>query len=62
MTLQILSDTCCFGGRQLRLSHASEACHCDMIFSAFLPTEAETGPVPTLIWLSGLTCNDENFP
>lgn len=32
-----------------------------MTFAAFLPEQAATGPVPVLIWLSGLTCNDENF-
>jgi S-formylglutathione hydrolase len=26
-----------------------------------LPVEAETKPVPVLYWLSGLTCNDQNF-
>ena len=61
MTLSKLSETYCFGGRQLRFSHASDACSCDMTFAAFLPEQAATGPVPVLIWLSGLTCNDENF-
>ena len=32
-----------------------------MIFGVFLPSQAETGPVPVLYWLSGLTCSDENF-
>ena len=31
-----------------------------MTFSIFLPPERETPP-PVLYWLSGLTCNDENF-
>lgn len=31
-----------------------------MTFSIFLPPERETPP-PLLYWLSGLTCNDENF-
>lgn len=61
MSLNILSETRCFGGRQLRISHQSDACNCKMTFAAFLPAEAETGTVPALIWLSGLTCNDENF-
>ncbi len=61
MTLTTLSKTRCFGGRQLRLSHASNACKCDMTFAAFLPVEAEQAQVPVLIWLSGLTCSDENF-
>ncbi|MGI9480215.1 MAG: S-formylglutathione hydrolase [Hyphomicrobiaceae bacterium] len=61
MALTTLSETRCFGGRQLRLSHASQSCKCDMTFAAFLPAEAANGPVPVMIWLSGLTCNDENF-
>jgi S-formylglutathione hydrolase len=32
-----------------------------MLFSVFLPSAAETGTVASLFWLSGLTCNDENF-
>ena len=32
-----------------------------MTFSIYLPPQAEKGPVPVLYWLSGLTCNDENF-
>lgn len=61
MTLTVLSETRCFGGRQMRYAHRSDACKCDMTFAAFLPEEAARGPVPVLIWLSGLTCTDENF-
>lgn len=61
MALTTVSETRCFGGRQLRLSHTSASCNCEMTFAAFLPKEAAQGPVPVLIWLSGLTCNDENF-
>jgi S-formylglutathione hydrolase len=32
-----------------------------MHFSVYLPPAAETGRVPVLYWLSGLTCTDENF-
>jgi S-formylglutathione hydrolase len=31
-----------------------------MTFSVFLPREAESEKVPTLYWLSGLTCTDDN--
>ena len=51
----------CFGGRQLRYSHASQVLGCDMSFSIYLPPQAEQGKVPALYWLSGLTCTDENF-
>ena len=32
-----------------------------MHFSLYLPAQAEERAVPLLIWLSGLTCTDENF-
>ncbi len=50
-----------FGGQQLRLQHASETLQCEMTFGVFLPPKTQTSPVPVLYWLSGLTCNDENF-
>ena len=50
-----------FGGQQLRYKHQSAVLNCEMAFSIYLPPQAENGPVPVLYWLSGLTCNDENF-
>lgn len=32
-----------------------------MNFAIFLPKEAETQKLPVLYWLSGLTCNEQNF-
>lgn len=51
----------CFGGQQLRFTHRSETLDCEMVFSLYLPPQAEYAPVPLLHWLSGLTCTDENF-
>lgn len=59
--MQVLEEIRSFDGRQLRVQHASAACHCDMIFALYLPPQAETGKVPVVWWLSGLTCNDQNF-
>lgn len=61
MNLTKISDIKSFGGRQMRFSHNSTSCNCEMTFSIFLPTKAETTEVPALYWLSGLTCTDENF-
>ena len=61
MTVETLSDVACFGGRQLRLQHASEALSCAMTFSVYLPPQARDQAVPVVYWLSGLTCTDENF-
>jgi len=58
--VEILSESKCFGGRQRTLRHASEATGTPMQVSVFLPTLAETEPVPVLYYLSGLTCTEEN--
>ena len=56
-----VSETRCFGGRQLRFEHDSEVLNCTMQFSVFLPLRAEKAEVPSIYFLSGLTCTDENF-
>ncbi len=50
-----------FGGWTKMFIHSSESCGGEMRFSVFLPPQAESGTVPVLYWLSGLTCNHENF-
>jgi len=50
-----------FGGWTKMYSHPSASCGREMKFSVFLPPQAESGAVPVLYWLSGLTCNHENF-
>ncbi len=49
-----------FGGWLNRYTHTSASCHCEMTFSVYLPPQAETGKVPAVYWLSGLTCTDDN--
>lgn len=49
-----------FGGTQGVYSHASDACACDMTFAVYTPPQAEKGPVPVFLWLSGLTCTHAN--
>ena len=61
MTLETVSSARCFGGWQNTYRHHSSACDCDMQFAAYLPPAADSGPVPALYWLSGLTCTEENF-
>jgi len=60
-TLELVSESRCFDGRQIVYRHVSACCACTMRFAAYLPPAAETGPVPALYWLSGLTCTEENF-
>lgn len=58
----LLSENLSFGGAHRRYRHASAVLNCDMVFAVYLPPKALAGkPVPALYWLSGLTCNDENF-
>lgn len=51
----------CFGGFQEVYQHESESLKCQVNFAIFLPKEAETKKLPVLYWLSGLTCNEQNF-
>ena len=59
--MELLSVNKCFGGWHKRYQHFSNANNCDMTFSVFLPPASEVDKVPVLFWLSGLTCNDQNF-
>jgi len=59
--VEVLADQRAFGGRQLRLRHSSAVLRCDMTFALFLPPASERAPVPLVTWLSGLTCDDQNF-
>jgi S-formylglutathione hydrolase len=61
MTVTTISQNRCFGGVQGTYSHESIETGCTMRFGAFLPPQASIGRVPTLYWLSGLTCTEENF-
>ena len=59
--MEVISRTATFGGEIQRVTHRSDACGCDMTFGIFLPPQARVKEVPALLWLSGLTCTDENF-
>lgn len=51
-----------FGGQQLRYQHHSAVLGCSMQFSVYLPPGAvKDQSVPAVYFLSGLTCNDQNF-
>ncbi|WP_394175669.1 S-formylglutathione hydrolase [Thalassotalea litorea] len=50
-----------FSGRHQRFSHYSDVNHCKMTFAIYQPALASEQALPVLYWLSGLTCNDENF-
>lgn len=59
--MEMLEEHRCFEGWQQRWRHDSATLNCAMTFSIFLPPPRDNAPPPVLYWLSGLTCNDENF-
>lgn len=50
-----------FGGQQKRFKHHSTTLNCEMTFSVYLPEQSSEKKLPAIYWLSGLTCNDQNF-
>jgi S-formylglutathione hydrolase len=56
-----LSEHRCFGGTLRFLEHDSREIGLPMRFSVFLPPQAAQGPVPAVMYLAGLTCNEETF-
>ena len=61
LSLELLEEHRMFGGWQQRYRHAAQSLNCNMTFSIYLPPPRDDNPPPVLYWLSGLTCNDENF-
>ncbi len=61
MTMEVTSEACAYGGRQLVAKHMSASTGTEMIFSIFLPPQAEHGGKLPVVWyLSGLTCSPMN--
>ncbi|XP_057310365.1 S-formylglutathione hydrolase-like [Hydractinia symbiolongicarpus] len=59
--LEEKSSVVSFGGYQKVFSHDSVETKTKMFFAIFLPPKAESEKCPVLYWLSGLTCNEQNF-
>ena len=60
-SITTLAEHASFGGMQGFYEHASEATGTTMRFGVYTPPQAKTAPVPVLIYLAGLTCNEETF-
>ena len=60
-SLELTSEHACFGGVQRFYRHDSAEIGLPMRFSVFLPAQAQQGAVPALVYLAGLTCNEETF-
>lgn len=56
-----LEDHGSFNGRQQVWEHDSAETRTPMRFSVYIPPAAADGPVPVVWFLSGLTCNEQNF-
>lgn len=60
MSLTIESVNRCFAGQQYVYAHDASTLGCRMRFAAYVP-DGLAGAAPTVLWLSGLTCTEENF-
>ena len=61
-SIELLNAHACFGGAQRFYQHASREIGLPMKFSVYLPPQALHGnKVPALVYLAGLTCNEETF-
>lgn len=56
-----LEEHACFGGVQGFYEHASSTIGLPMRFGVFRPAQAPRGDWPVLVYLAGLTCNEQTF-
>lgn len=59
--MERISELHCFGGIQGVYQHHSNSNNGLMRFSVFAPPQTKYGKVPVLLFLAGLTCNEETF-
>jgi S-formylglutathione hydrolase len=63
--LEVISEHACFGGVQRFYTHHSTVIGLPQRFALFLPSvdtiARADGKVPALLYLAGLTCNEETF-
>ena len=62
--VSLLSAHACFGGEQRFYEHTSATIGLPMRFAVYLPPQAllpGAAPVPAVVYLAGLTCNEETF-
>src|ERR1700748_3509495 len=58
---EVVSQHRCFNGTVGFYKHESASISCSMKFSVFTPPQAQSGRVPVLYSLAGLTCTEETF-
>lgn len=62
--IKITKSHKCHGGFVHFITHQSFETNCDMNFAVFVPPEPKDGflqPIPYLLFLSGVSCTEENF-
>jgi S-formylglutathione hydrolase len=59
--LVVRSEQRCHGGTIGYYSHASSSTGTEMRFTVYQPPGAETGRLPVLYYLAGLTCTEDTF-
>ena len=62
--VNLLSAHACFGGEQRFYEHTSATVGLPMRFAVYLPPQAllpGAAPAPAVVYLAGLTCNEETF-
>ena len=60
--LELISEHACFGGVQRFYRHHAATIGLPMRFSAFIPAHPRGTRLPAVMYLAGLTCNEETFP
>jgi S-formylglutathione hydrolase len=58
---EVVSQHRCFNGTVGFYKHEAASTSCSMKFAVFTPPQAQSGPVPVLYYLAGLTCTEETF-
>jgi S-formylglutathione hydrolase len=61
MSVTLLSSHACFGGEQRFYQHHSAAIGLPMKFGVYLPPQSSKASVAAVVYLAGLTCNEETF-
>ncbi|HVK52663.1 MAG TPA: S-formylglutathione hydrolase [Pseudoxanthomonas sp.] len=59
--MERIEHRACFGGWQNVYRHRSAVLDATMNFAVYLPPQVAQARLPVLYWLSGLTCNEQNF-
>lgn len=59
--MEIIEKHASFGGWQEIYKHHSKVLKCSMNFAIYIPPHEKDEKLPVIYWLSGLTCNEQNF-